>query len=64
MTTDANQINNGNKESRDIPIDLEFEHYLFEVYLNDRIENEIRRMMQFSDMLAELSPKADCHELQ
>jgi hypothetical protein len=63
MATDINQIQHGNKESRDVPIDLEFEHYLFEVYLNDRIENEIQRMMEFSGMLAELSPKEDYHEL-
>jgi hypothetical protein len=41
MTSKMNQLQYRNKESRDVPIDLEFEHYLFVVYLNDRIENEI-----------------------
>jgi hypothetical protein len=36
-----------------LPVDLEFEHYLFEVYLNDRIENEIQRMMEFYNTPAE-----------
>ena len=59
MNTDIIQVQHCNKEFPDVPIDLEFEHYLFEVYLNDRIENEIQRMMEFSDTLAELSPKED-----
>lgn len=46
MTTDINQIRSGNKEFRDVPIDLEFNVYLFEVYLNDRIEDKILRMME------------------
>lgn len=36
-----------NKDNSNTPFDLEFEHYLFEVYLNDRIENEIQRMMEY-----------------
>ena len=47
MNTDIIQRKHCNKESHDVPIDLEFEHYLFEVYLNDRIENEIQRMMEY-----------------
>jgi hypothetical protein len=46
MNTDMNQLKHRNKASRDVPIDLEFERYLFEVYLNDRIENKILRMME------------------
>ena len=46
MTNDINQINFCNKESRDVPIDPETDHYLFEVFLNERIENEILRMME------------------
>jgi hypothetical protein len=49
MNTDISQKKHGNKESLDVPIDLEFEHYLFEVYLNDHIENEILRMMEHCD---------------
>lgn len=49
MTTEINQLQHGKKESQDVPIDLEFAHYLFEVYLNERIENEIIRMMEFCD---------------
>jgi hypothetical protein len=64
MPTNITQIKNVEKDSKDVTIDLEFEHYLFEVYLNDRIENEIQRMMEFSEMLAAVSPKEDCHELQ
>lgn len=46
MTTDMDQLQHGLKESRDVPTDLEFAHYLYEVFLNDRIENEILRMME------------------
>ncbi len=46
MNTDMDQLQHSNKESLGVPIDLEFEHYLYEVYLNDRIENEILRMME------------------
>ncbi len=47
MTTVINQRKHCVKVFHDVPIDLEFEHYLFEVYLNDRIENEILRMMEY-----------------
>ena len=45
MLTEFNSTNSGYKDSLDVPIDMEFDHYLFEVFLNDRIENEILRMM-------------------
>ncbi len=47
MTTDLYQKNHGNTEFRDVPIDLEIDLYLFEAYLNDRIEDEILRMMEY-----------------
>jgi len=48
MTTDNYQIKYGNNEFRDVPNDLEFDLYLFEVYLNDHIENQVQRIMEFS----------------
>lgn len=48
MTTDVNQIMYGNKEFRDVPIDLEFDLYLFEMFLGDHIENQVQRMMDCS----------------
>jgi hypothetical protein len=63
MTTETIQIKNTKNDSREVTIDLEFEHYLFEVYLNDRIEDEIKRMIDFSKLLVELSPNDDSHEL-
>lgn len=33
-------------EAKHIAVDLEFEYYLFEVFLNDRIESEILRMTE------------------
>jgi hypothetical protein len=47
MNTNTNQQEHDVKASRDVSVDLEFDHYLFEVFLNDRIENEILRMMEF-----------------
>lgn len=47
MSEELTQIKSLNQRSRPIPIDLEFEHYLFEVYLNDKVENEIQRMMEY-----------------
>jgi hypothetical protein len=63
MPTNTTHLKNTENDSCEVTIDLEFEHYLFEVYLNDRIEDEIQRMMDFSKLLAELSPKDDSHEL-
>ena len=48
MSTDINQRKDVGKDSHSVQVDLEFEHYLFEMYLNDRIENEILRMMELS----------------
>jgi hypothetical protein len=31
MNNDNNKINNGKKESRDVPIELEFDQHLFEM---------------------------------
>jgi hypothetical protein len=47
MNTDINQIQHGHKGSRDEPIDPEFDKHPFEAFLNDRIENEILRMMEY-----------------
>ncbi len=46
MTINCNQPKNAGEDSQDVPIDLEFEYYLFEVFFNDRVENEIQRMME------------------
>jgi len=48
MTDEEIETTTTNKDNSNKPDDLEFEHYLFEVFLNDRIENEIQRMMEFS----------------
>jgi len=48
MTDEEIETTTTNKDNSNTPVDLEFEHYIFEVYLNDRIENEIQRMMEFS----------------
>jgi hypothetical protein len=50
MNTDICHKNHVIKESRAVPIDLEFDQYLFEVYIIDRIENEILRMMEHCDV--------------
>jgi hypothetical protein len=50
MTTHITQINYGNNEFQYVPIDLEFDLYLFEAYLNDRIEDEILRTMEYCDV--------------
>jgi hypothetical protein len=63
MNTDINQTKHCNKESPDVAIDLEFEHYLFEVYLNERIENEIQRMMELACSPDENQPNPNNHEL-
>ena len=47
MNTDINQRKHGVKVSRDVPIDQEFDLHLFEAFLNDRIENEILRMIKY-----------------
>ena len=39
------------EDVRQAIVDLEFEYYLFEVYLNDQVEHEIQRMMQFTGEL-------------
>jgi hypothetical protein len=49
MNTDTTPIMIIEKESTEGTIYLEFEHYLFEVYLNDHIKNEILRMMEYID---------------
>jgi hypothetical protein len=49
MTTNVNQIKCGIEESRYVPIYLEFDFYLFEAYLNNRIEDEILQMMEPCD---------------
>lgn len=41
MKTEILEVEMSEKDSQAPPADLEFEHYLFEVYLNDLIENEI-----------------------
>ena len=46
MNTNINQIQHDNKESRDVTIDLEFELYLFDLYINDHIENQVQRLME------------------
>jgi hypothetical protein len=46
MNADINQMQQGNKESRDVSIDLEFELYLFDLYINDHIENQLQRLME------------------
>ena len=46
MTTDINQINFGNKEFQDVPNNLEYDQYLFEIFRNDHIENQVQRMME------------------
>jgi hypothetical protein len=56
MNTQTTQIKNIEKGSCEKTIDLEFEHYLFEVYLNDRIENEILRMMEYSEKKFQILP--------
>jgi hypothetical protein len=47
MTTNIAQYKTVEQDSREVTIDLEFENYLFEVFLNDRIESEILRMMEY-----------------
>jgi len=51
--TMADNLNNAAalKEDAQAIVDLEFDYYLFEVYLNDMVEHEIQRMMQFTSEL-------------
>jgi hypothetical protein len=46
MNANINQIQQCDKESSDVPIDLEFELYLFDLYVNDHIENQLQRLLE------------------
>ena len=47
MSNELTTINSLNQHSPPTSIDLEFGYYLFEVYLNDRVEHDIQRMMEY-----------------
>ena len=47
MNTDINQRKHRVNVSREVPINPDFDLHMLEAFLNDRIENEILRMMEY-----------------